>query len=59
MLEFIDMEHSPKNILIRAVKGTVTEKRKQDALKEVQELIETFGLRPTLYELLYEEKRNE
>lgn len=57
MLEFIDMEHSPKNILIRAVKGTVTEKRKQDALKEVQELIETFGLRPTLYELLYEEKK--
>lgn len=59
MLEFIDMEHSPKNILIRAVKGTVTEKRKQDALKEVQELIETFGLHPTLYELLYEGKRNE
>lgn len=59
ILEFIDMEHSPKNILIRAVKGTVTEKRKQDALKEVQELIETFGLHPTLYELLYEGKRNE
>ena len=57
ILEFIDMEHSPKNILIRAVKGTVTEKRKQDALKEVQELIETFGLCPTLYELLYEEKK--
>ncbi|HEV8052512.1 MAG TPA: SAM-dependent methyltransferase [Parachlamydiaceae bacterium] len=29
VLEFIDMEHTPKNLLLRAVKGVSAEKRKQ------------------------------
>lgn len=64
VLEFIDMEHSPKNLLIRAVKvkakkdgqtEAVTETNRQSAaLAEVEEIMETFGLRPTLYRLLME-----
>lgn len=80
VLEFIDMEHSPKNLLIRAVKPssgrenrenkvlqeaedgsrrsdvntkTKTVKQKK-ALEEVEELMKTFGLKPTLYKLLME-----
>lgn len=57
VLEFIDMEHSPKNLLIRAVKmqpfNTKTTKQKI-ALEEVEELMQTFGLKPTLYKLLFE-----
>lgn len=59
LLEFIDMEHSPKNILIRAVKGNLPENRRQKALQEAEELIHTFALRPTLYQLLLEEKIHE
>lgn len=34
MLEFIDMEHTPKNILLRAVKkGTSGEKVTEDIIK--------------------------
>lgn len=53
VLEFIDMMHSPKNILLRCVKSnTISEKKKQEALKEVEALMETFMLQPTLYRLL-------
>lgn len=34
MLEFIDMEHTPKNILIRAVRTGKVEKKSGPALKE-------------------------
>lgn len=53
LLEFIDFDHTPKNILIRAVlrpltPGSVREK----ALKEVLELMDEFSFSPTLYQLL-------
>lgn len=57
VVEFIDMEHSPKNLLIRAVKiqafNSKTAKQRA-ALEEVEELMQTFGLNPTLYKLLIE-----
>ena len=59
ILEFIDMAHTPKNLLIRAVKTNVSEKKKQQAMNEIQNLIKEFSVRPTLYELLYGEENNQ
>ncbi|MBP3504914.1 MAG: SAM-dependent methyltransferase [Lachnospiraceae bacterium] len=59
LLEFVDMEHSPKNILIRAVKENISEKKKQQALQEVKELMETFHFMPTLYRLIFEGEEHE
>ena len=52
LMEFVDLAHTPKNILIRAKKTSVTQKRKAQALTEVKSAIETFSLTPTLYGLL-------
>lgn len=51
LLEFIDIAHSPKNILIRASKGKVSKEKKSTALKEVNNLIKEYNLNPTLYNL--------
>lgn len=50
ILEFIDMEHTPKNLLIRAV---YTGKKKENG-KELRACLEAFGLHPTLEGLLFE-----
>ena len=52
LLEFIDIAHSPKNILIRATKGNVSKGKKEKALSEVNNLMDEFNLSPTLYKLL-------
>lgn len=57
LLEFVDLSHTPKNILIRAVrkpvmKATVKEKR----LAEAEQLMKEFHFQPTLYRLLIGEK---
>lgn len=52
LVEFVDFEHTPKNILIRAVKTTMPSAQKQRALQEVQNLCRAFGLHPTLLALL-------
>lgn len=54
LLEFVDLTHSPKNILIRAVKSNVSAKKKQASLDEVKRSMETFSVEPTLYRLLSE-----
>lgn len=59
LVEFIDMEHSPKNILIRAVKTKQSETKRQKALQEIEEIKEMFGLNPTLYRLLIEGEMHE
>lgn len=48
LLEFIDMEHTPKNILIRAVK---TGKSRNP--EKVMEMMNALQIRPTLEKLLY------
>lgn len=55
ILEFIDMEHTPKNILIRAVKDEKisNDLRKYDTCKEF------LGINPTLDKLLIEPKIGE
>ena len=48
ILEFIDIEHTPKNLLIRAIK---TGSPKKDWTK-VDNFVEKFSIDPTLYRLL-------
>ena len=59
VLEFIDMEHTPKNILIRAVKGAEPkearkEKQSEGAAAELQACMEFLHVNPTLARLLEE-----
>ena len=53
ILEFISMEHTPKNLLIRAVKN---ENRKEDMQqrREWEDCIQAFHVDPTLKKLLFE-----
>ena len=51
VLEFIDMEHTPKNILLRAVKSG-----KQKTSGELTELMEELHVSPTLAALLRTER---
>lgn len=55
LLEFIDIAHSPKNILIRASKGNVSKEKREKAIEEVNNLIKEFNFNPTLYKLLKED----
>lgn len=55
LLEFIDFEYTPKNILIRAVlRNTTPKATKEKALKEVKNAVEEFNVHPTLYKLLFD-----
>lgn len=52
VMEFIDMEHTPKNIMIRAVKtrrNTVDDKE----LEELSELMREYSVKQKLYELCF------
>ncbi|MDD3413682.1 MAG: SAM-dependent methyltransferase [Lachnospiraceae bacterium] len=49
ILEFIDMEHTPKNILIRAVKTGLNQED-----KKIKELMESLQIHPTLLKLFEE-----
>ena len=56
LLEFVDFAHTPKNILIRAVKRPIGPKNSRNkALEEVNKLIEEFHTDQTLYNLLVKE----
>lgn len=55
LLEFIDIAHSPKNILIRAVKTNISKEKKEKSLKEVDNLMKEFNFDQTLYKLLKED----
>ena len=53
LLEFVDLSHTPKNILIRAVKRPTTPKAVKDkAMAEIEALIDEFNFKPTIYNLL-------
>lgn len=52
ILEFIDMEHTPKNILIRAVKRNGIRKKTED----VEKVSEFLHVQPTLQKLLGKEQ---
>ncbi len=55
LMEFVDLSHTPKNILIRATKrATTTKAHKEKALNEIKSLMEEFAFEPTLYKLMKE-----
>lgn len=56
LLEFVDLSHTPKNILIRAVRTVLPGSVRQEARREVEALKKEFGLKPTLDELLREKE---
>lgn len=55
LLEFIDIAHSPKNLLIRASKDNISKEQKAKSLEEVNNLMNQFNLKPTLFKLLKED----
>lgn len=52
LLEFVDLAHSPKNILIRAVKGNISKDRSQKALEEANAMCQMLGAEPQIMKLL-------
>ena len=55
LLEFVDFTHTPKNILIRAIKKPVVPQAvKKKYLGEVEAVMNEFHVTPTLYTLLNE-----
>lgn len=58
VLEFVDLSHTPKNLLIRGIKKTsVNVSHQQKVLEEVQQLMEEFQVNPTLYSLVMERNK--
>ncbi|WP_101773248.1 class I SAM-dependent methyltransferase [Peptostreptococcus faecalis] len=55
LLEFIDEQHSPKNILIRSVKSNVSKDKRKKAIEQIERLKEEFNFEQTLYSLLAED----
>ena len=53
LLEFVDLSHTPKNILIRAVKNPNKSKEvKGKAMDEVRRMMEEYGLSQALYRMI-------
>lgn len=53
VLEFVDLSHTPKNVLLRAVKRPLSPaKARAGYLREVEQVMEQFHVDPTLYRLL-------
>lgn len=48
LVEFIDIEHSPKNLMIRSVKVNMPDSKKKKSLEEAKSLCEEFGIEQTL-----------
>ena len=53
LLEFVDLSHTPKNILIRAVKNpNKTKEVKERAMDEVCRMMEEYGFSQVLYRMI-------
>ena len=52
LLEFVDLSHTPKNLLIRAVKTNTSKKHREERKQEALALMEEFHFEPTLCKLL-------
>ena len=54
ILEFIDMEHTPKNLLIRAIKNDKKEQSREQSKEEIRKCEAFLHVKPTLGQLLKE-----
>ena len=52
IMEFVDIEHSPKNILIRAIKSNIPAEKKKKAYEEAEQMCGFLNIKPTIVELL-------
>jgi len=52
VLEFVDLAHTPKNLLIRAVKSNIPQDVRDAARKEVELMMKEFNIDHTLWHLL-------
>lgn len=60
LLEFVDLSHTPKNLLIRAVRRPVMPKGyKEKMLREAEELLAEFHTEQKLHELLLQRSKEE
>ncbi len=58
LLEFIDIAHSPKNLLIRAVKENISSNKREEALENSRAMCKMFGVEPTLLKLIDSQNKN-
>ncbi|MCL1987509.1 MAG: SAM-dependent methyltransferase, partial [Firmicutes bacterium] len=58
LIEFVDLAHTPKNMLIRAVKTQMPHKARRMYREEVEAVCREFGVTPKLRELLGEMGRS-
>lgn len=56
LLEFVDLSHTPKNLLIRAVRTVLPRSVRDKARQEVEEVKKEFAFQPKLDELLASRK---
>jgi hypothetical protein len=52
LMEFVDLTHTPKNLLIRAVKTYMPERDRATYRREAEALCEAFGCTPIILKLL-------
>lgn len=52
VMEFIDMEHTPKNILIKAILSSPSEEKLEEKRKEYDRYLQFLGVHPLLNNLL-------
>ncbi|MDR0943762.1 MAG: SAM-dependent methyltransferase [Ruminococcus sp.] len=53
LMEFVGFEATPKNLLIRGTLSNVNKKKRNDSLDEVKKALNFFGIKQTLFTLLY------
>ena len=57
ILEFVELSHTPKNLLLRAIQSNTPKAKKQQAYQQAMQLVEGFHLDPALLRLLRQNGR--